>query len=505
MGIIQRQGIKSSLVNFFGVGIGVVATLFIYPLDLAAKGLFDYIFNLSVLFLPYAQFGLIAVYLKYFPKFKNNIGEFQTLLLKKLLRYYLLFCIIFFIVRKPLGNLFQYFEIVSENNFETYSLYVPFLVLLILSQSFLVAIADSNKRIVVPDLIRNTIVKIYIPIIVFLKFLLHFDNHFFVLLIFVNYIITVPLLYWYCKSNGFIKIKWKSTFKIPDNLKKEIRSYNILSVLNEISNQLVFSIDTVMVGSFIGFVSTGIYSSMIYLSNTLSIPAISILRVSAPIVSEHMSNGNIDEVESIYKKVSISLFIFGTMFFAMVGFMINDLLSLTKYSEQLKIGLSVFIFISVGRLFDMITSINTHILIYSKYYRYNLILIVFLGINNIILNLKLIPLYGIAGAALATLISSLIYNVIKLLLIYWKFKIHPFSVNTIKVFLISVVMFGILFFISNYLDFNNVMLTIVVKGIVLSVVILLVYIVPLYIFKVSIDFNQLINNTLSKVKLKNKI
>ena len=44
----------------------------------------------------------------------------------------------------------------------------------------------------------------------------------------------------------------------------------------------------------------------------------------------------------------------------------------------------------------------------------------------------LIPRYGINGAAISTAISSLLYTLIKLALIYKKFKFQPYDINTLK-------------------------------------------------------------------------
>jgi O-antigen/teichoic acid export membrane protein len=56
------------------------------------------------------------------------------------------------------------------------------------------------------------------------------------------------------------------------------------------------------------------------------------------------------------------------------------------------------------------------------------------GINiNIILNILLVPVFGIAGAAFATLLGYLVYNLSVNTFIYKYINIHPFSIDLFKV------------------------------------------------------------------------
>ena len=74
---------------------------------------------------------------------------------------------------------------------------------------------------------------------------------------------------------------------------------------------------------------------------------------------------------------------------------------------------------SMGCLNNIITN--------SKYYAYVFWFSVSSAILAVLLNLYLLPLYGIIGAAYATLIVIVIINVFKILLVQLKFKIIPYG------------------------------------------------------------------------------
>ena len=59
---------------------------------------------------------------------------------------------------------------------------------------------------------------------------------------------------------------------------------------------------------------------------------------------------------------------------------------------------------------------------------------------NMLLNLLLIPQYGIIGAALATIVSNMVTVLIRILFIYRYLKIHPFSSHLV----VPIVTFSIL-------------------------------------------------------------
>lgn len=505
MGVIQRQGFKSSIINYFSTFLGFFATIYIYPLDFSAKGIIEYLTNLAILFAPYAQLGLFSIYFKYHPKFIDNLGGFQKWVIRRVLIQVLLFLVVFFALRLPLAELLENLKIDKNGNFLTYSFIVPILVVFILTQSFLVMLCETNKRIVIPDIIRNVVQKIYFPLIIVLKVYLELDNSTFIGLFFLYYFITIPLLLFYTIKEKFFLLKGSRILTIESPLKKEIRSYNLFSILNDISAQLATRIDAVMVGSMItnpmvAMAKTGIYTSVMFMTNAMNIPANSVLRISNPLVASQMANNEIENTSKLYKKTSISLLIIGLGTFSILWYLFTDIFSLTKFSEQMIVGKYVFLYLAISKLFDMLTSINNFILVYSKHYKMNLVFVVILGISNILLNIYLIPIYGMEGAAIASLISLVSFNFLKLIWIGLKLKIHPFSLDTLKVLGIACFSFCILYFLPEGKYVDNAYLNLGLKGFLVVGIVTITFALPIYFLNISKEINGLANQVLSKLK-----
>ena len=57
MGVIQRQSLKYSIVNFVGLGIGTLSTLLVYPLVLEENGLMRFLLDSGMILLPILALG----------------------------------------------------------------------------------------------------------------------------------------------------------------------------------------------------------------------------------------------------------------------------------------------------------------------------------------------------------------------------------------------------------------------------------------------------------------
>jgi len=116
-----------------------------------------------------------------------------------------------------------------------------------------------------------------------------------------------------------------------------------------------------------------------------------------------------------------------------------------------------------------------------------------MGVLTIVLNLILIPILNMYGACLSVLISIVLYNIFKFVFIYKKWKIQPFTLNTLKVILLL----AILVFVS-YLfpKLHNPILQIIM----VSVPIIIIYSAACYFLKVSDDANDLADKVFLKVK-----
>ena len=199
-----------------------------------------------------------------------------------------------------------------------------------------------------------------------------------------------------------------------------------------------------------------------------------------------------DQISTIYKKTSINLLIIGSFILTLIWTNIDALFSLIPHSEMFIQGKYVVLFIGLGKLFDMAMGLNHEIITNSKIYKWNILLIPLLAVTTIVTNLIFIPLYGINGAAIASLLSIFSINLLRYFLILVKLKLQPFNIQTLKALLIA----GITLFIGYLIPGLDIpILEIILKSLVMSSV----FSILILALKPSEDISQLIMKSWNKI------
>lgn len=198
-------------------------------------------------------------------------------------------------------------------------------------------------------------------------------------------------------------------------------------------------------------------------------------------------------IKKIYTKSSLSLSVFSFLLFIGIWGNVDNIFFIIK--DDYLPGKYVILFIGLANLFDILLGVNTQIITNSKYYRNVAYFLILFALLLILSNLLLIPIYGIVGAAIASLISKFIYNLIKFLFVYQKFKLQPFTLKHVYLILITIAAY----FISTLIPpLSNFIIDIIVR----SGLIFILFITPVYFLKISEDINDKINQALVQLKFK---
>ena len=194
----------------------------------------------------------------------------------------------------------------------------------------------------------------------------------------------------------------------------------------------------------LGLEQLGIYATMVYIATVIEIPKRALVQISDPFISEYYTAGKIDKIEELYKKNSVVLLVFGLFLLLGINFNLPYLFKIMPKGESFATGLNVFLIISAVKIISLLGGISNQILLNSKEAWISSVTIIILAMMSIGLNYYFIPIYGLEGAALATLISVGVNFSLIIAYVYWKFKIHPFCNNIFWLFGITISYFVIL-------------------------------------------------------------
>ncbi|MEO5905198.1 MAG: polysaccharide biosynthesis C-terminal domain-containing protein, partial [Saprospiraceae bacterium] len=428
---------------------------------------------------------------RFFPRYQDEASAHKGLLSWLLIVYaggFLLFLLLFPWIRQLMSD-----HLFDDRNqlYRDFINYVIPLTFCIGLSNLLARYISNFRRIVIPSAFENLTIKIILPIIIFgyLKGYLAIQGV--VIGIVVSYIFVTLAMTLYLYSLGQYRLTKPMILEDTKTL-KEYSKYSWYGLLSGIGSQMAFRIDALMVSSMIHFKAGGLYAISYAVSEVIAKPMRAVATISGPVIAQHIESGNLEEVRSIYRKSSLNMTIIGLGLFLLIWTVLPFIFEIMPNTEEMKQGEYVVFFLGLAQVWDMMTGINNEIIIYSKHYRFNLYLTLFLAVTNITLNLILIKLYGITGAAMATCISFFLFNVVKFIFIKIKFGFHPFSTK-----LIPVIAFGIgAWLISDWLPLaNSPWINLFYKGAVFS----LLFGFSIWGFNISTDINSWIDMAVKKL------
>ena len=496
MGVIIRQSILSSAYTYIGTIIGAFSILFAFPLFLSPQefGAFRLIVELGALLSGFGLLGIGQSIIRFYPYFKegNKSNGFMFLILCLAFLGSILMGSLYFVFR---SQIFEWFG--KEKGYIT-EIFLPiFLVgLFRIFQTVFENIAANHGKITSNNFFREILTRINLLIVVGLY---HYDfldfgqlclsvSAVFALNAILNFALVINTLELDFKPNwGFLK-------KNP-SLRKDMLRFNTWLMLSSISLLIIQKIDFFMLGGTKGMLDTAVYSIGFYLAVLVEIPKRSIQQVSAPVVSKHLKEENYLELEKLYKQsANNSLFSAVLVFLGILSFT-SLFYSIMPKGDIYKASIGVLYFVGMAKIIESWGVTAVSILSNSRFYFYGLITAVINIIIAVYLNFLLIPLYGINGAAFATMVTISVNIITSVVMVYIKFGFLPTSKGQLysMFYLVSVLL---LFLITN--GISNIWIK---SAVDISLVISIGYVAIRY-FKVSTEMETLLVNILNRFNTK---
>ncbi len=215
----------------------------------------------------------------------------------------------------------------------------------------------------------------------------------------------------------FVTVMWKGKLitrlaTVRGRLLKDIVKYGLKSYPGTIAQFLSYRFDFFLVAYFLSFAQVGLYALAVSWSELLFYLPDSMAMALFPAIASSRSIKDSNELTAIMTKAVMIIMFVGSIFIFLFAGKLIPLLYTDKFLNSiypLFILLPGVIMLSVwkivlsdlaGRGFPQYKSISSTIGM----------------VSNVVLNIVLIPLYGINGASLATTVS---YSLTAILAIYW--------------------------------------------------------------------------------------
>lgn len=505
MGVIIRQSIKGTLVNFIGVAIGFVTTFFVLTHFLTTEevGLTRVLVDAAVLFASFSQLGTASSIIRFFAYFKddehNDHGFFFWTLVIPCVGF-LIFLTVFLAFKQPIIS--QFAE--KSPLFVNYFRFVIPLSLFMLYQSVFEANANVLMRIVVPKLVREVGVRMGL-LIVYLLYGYHYITLDGLVLGFcITYFLAVLIDVIYLFS--LKKISFKPDIKfIKKPLARDLAFYSLLITITAIAT------NTSLLGSFfisaqLGLEFTGIFAIANYIATVIEIPNRSLNAIANPNLSAALKDNEFDHAQSLCKNVSLHLLLSSTFIFFLIWINVDALFMILSNGAEYATGKSVIFILGMSRLVNSTCSVSASALNFSKYYYMSMVLTFLLTAMVVIFNILMIPHWGMNGAAMASFASYLIYYALIMMLVKWKLHISIFSLQQVKVVILILTLF-----VCNYLWTKILtpcfayfpvkpMVSVLLETMIRSIVLITLGILGTYYWTISKEVNGLMDKVIMKIR-----
>ena len=295
----------------------------------------------------------------------------------------------------------------------------------------------------------------------------------------------------------------KTKFILKMNIKKHIIPIMMLFATT-LSQTVLFSIDMTMLGIAQGDVSVGLYSTAVKIINCVSQVVVSIAWVVIPKLSYDFANKNYNRINDMLYKVSLLTVTVGMPCVVGINVIAPELIEIFGGHEYVGAASCMQIMTITMGIGFIVNIIGNMILIPSmKEKQFMIACVISVGVN-IILNGIMIPLWGMNGAAVATVLSSFVIVWIAVLKLDKNIHIK----NMKKVF--AGILVGCLCIIISAWVIKMFLNSIWITTIAVIFVSVVIYAVVLLIFKneVAIQIVNIVKNLLftiiNKSNYKNK-
>lgn len=247
---------------------------------------------------------------------------------------------------------------------------------------------------------------------------------------------------------------------------KELLKFSLPLAMGELVLFFLIWTDILMLGYFRPVSEVGIYRAVAQTALLLSIIHISLNTIFPPIIANSFGKDDRENLGVIFKTTTRWGVLLTVPLFLVTAIAGDDILSL--FGPGLVTAWRALVILSIGQLVNVATGGVGSILAMSGHQYIKFFMDLLLAIANILLNILLIPRFGIIGAAVATAISMTGVNLIRVLGVYATTGVHAYSRSYLKIIIAAAIAACAGIAIKNVLASSHFIISLFVTSAVIS-------------------------------------
>ena len=452
---IRRQSIVSSFVSYFGFAIGLLNMFFFVREGIFTSteyGLTRIFTDVASLMASLSTLAMPSFIYKFYPYYNDNLKPSKN----DMLAWAALVSLIGFLMVTVLGLTFKelVYKKYSANSplFVTYYYWVFPMGLGLTLFNVLEAFAWNLHKSVFTAFLKEVEWRLIITILIVLFFFnIIPDFDLFIKLYSFTYLgIAITLL-------SYLIITKQAHFvfnlsRVTRKFFKKIARFSLFMYGTSVIVTLSSVFDSFVIGATLddGMAKVGIFTLAFTLTSLIQAPQRGIIAATIPHLAKAWKDKNMHSIQNIYYRSSINQIVFAVLMLILITLNYKNAIVTLDINEEYLLGFNAFVILGLTRLVDMGTGVNAQIIGTSNYWRFELLSGLVLLILMLPLNYILTKHYDIVGPSFANLISFSIYNTVRVIFLWKKFRLFPFTIKSLYTVLLG---FGV--FIITWLLFKD--------------------------------------------------
>ncbi len=442
MSSIRRQSIISSMVIYIGFAVGLLNTYFFTKQGTfteAEYGLTTIFIAIATMMSAFATMAMPSYIFKFHPYYNDNLPPRKN----DMITWALLVSLVGFVLVMIAGWTLKHLVIkkfgTNTPQLVAYYYWIFPLGLGLTIYTVLEAYAWSLHKSVLTNFFREVQWRLFttVLIVLFVNNIIKDYDLFIKIFAFSYPSIALSLL-------AYLVITKKIHFTFT--VSKVSRRYfkKILALCSFVyGGTLIFTIsqvfDTIVIASLLeeGSAKAGIFGLATIVTSIIQAPQRGIISASIPHLSKAWKDKNMDLLQKVYQRSSINLLIFACGIFLLIWLNFTDGIITFGVKPSYLDAAWIFFLLGLTKIIDMGTGVNAQIIGTSTYWRFELV-------SGVILLSVMLPLtyiltrqYGLIGPAIAALISISIYNIIRIIFLWKKFRLFPLTIQSLYTLLLA--------------------------------------------------------------------
>ena len=408
---------KTSVIVFVGLILSKIFT-YVYRIIIARHfgpeiyGLFSLAIMILGWFIAFSSLGLSEGLLRHIALYRGEKKINKIRFLFKISKRIVLFSTLISAIL-----LFLLSEFISLRFFHNpdltiflkiFSILIPLSVFSSIYLSVIRAYEKISWHAFVSNILRSALKLIIIIILI----LLGFKTNAIIFSYSLGILIILVVSYLICKYKiPEIFKKYILQKEIRKNIAKELFSYSWPILFLGLLGGILYGIDSFAIGYFRSTLEIGFYNAAIPIALLLNIAPELFIRLFFPLMTKEYSKKNLGVIKELSQQVGKWIFMLNLPFFVMIilfpGVFINLL-----FGQEYLIAENALRLLAIGAFFSSLTLLSSNLIAMIGKTRLMLADLTVILTLNVILNIILVPKYGLNGAAFSTMICGIIFGLI---------------------------------------------------------------------------------------------